>query len=58
MHGRAGIGIALVIFHLVAAGGLLYFMYTISKSLKKIAKNLEKKSPLTIAGNQSQQLAE
>ena len=44
-YGRVGFGIALVVFHLLIAGGFLYFMYCISKSLKKIADSLEKKPP-------------
>lgn len=55
-HGRAGIGIVFVVFPLLAAGAFLYFMYNISKSLKKIAKSVEKKSPPAIEGNQPPQL--
>jgi len=54
-YGRAGFGIFFVVFHLFAAGAFLYFMYCISKSLKKIADSLEKKSPPAIEGNQPQQ---
>lgn len=54
--GRAGIGIVFVVFHLLAAGAFLYFMFNISKSLTKIAKSLEQKSPLAIEGNQPQQI--
>ena len=54
-YGRAGFGIAFVVFHLLIAGGFLYFMYCISKSLKKIADSLEKKSLPAIEGNRQQQ---
>lgn len=50
--GRTGINLVFVIFHLVAVGAFLYFAYNISKSLKRIADNLEKKIPPTIEGNQ------
>lgn len=56
--GRAGFGIVFVVFHLLAAGAFLYFMYTVSKSLKRIAKNLEKNSLPAIEGNQSKQIFE
>ena len=56
--GRSGIGIVFVVFHLLTAGAFLYFMYCISKSLKKIAKSLEKKVPPTIEGNQPKQIIE
>ena len=56
--GRAGFGIFLMVFHLAAAGAFLYLIYNISKSLKKIADNADKKSLPAIEGNQSQQLFE
>ena len=58
-YGRGGfLGIAFVIFHLIAAGALLYYMYTISKTLKKISKNVEKKSLPLIEGNLPKQVFE
>jgi type IV secretory pathway VirB6-like protein len=57
-YGRAGFGIVFVVFHLLAAGAFLYLMYNISKSLKRIADTLEKKSPPAIEGKQPQQIIE
>jgi Na+-transporting methylmalonyl-CoA/oxaloacetate decarboxylase gamma subunit len=53
-YGRSGFGIVFVALHFLAAGAFLYFMYSISKSLKKIAKNIDKKVPLAIEGVQPQ----
>jgi hypothetical protein len=50
-HGRFVFGIVVVAFHILMAGGFLYFMYSISKSLKKIAKNLDKKDLPAIERN-------
>jgi hypothetical protein len=41
MHGHVGMGIAVGVFHIVVAGGLLYFVYNISKSLKRIVNHLD-----------------
>lgn len=57
-HGSAGIGIGFATFHIVAAGGFLYFMYTISKSLRKIAKRLDKNPLPVLEASQSKQVTE
>jgi hypothetical protein len=51
--GRSGIVIVFMLVHLLTAGAFLYFMYCISKSLKRIAKNLEKKTPSALEGTQA-----
>jgi len=52
-YGRAGLGIVFAMLHLIAAGAFLYFMYSIAKSLKKIANRPEKASAPTIEGTQA-----
>jgi len=42
MHGNIGFGIAFGVFHIVAAGGFFYLLYSISTSLKRIANHLDK----------------
>jgi len=42
MHGNFGFGIAFAVLHIAAVGGFFYFIYNISKSLKRIANHLEK----------------
>lgn len=56
--GRAGFGVFFIVLHLLTAGAFLYFMYNISKSLKKIADGFDKKFPPAIEGTQPQKIAE
>lgn len=43
MYGHLPYGIiAFQVFHVAVVGGGLYFLYSISKSLKRIANNLDK----------------
>ena len=44
MHGHWQFGIVSIGFHLIAAGAFFYFMFHITKSLKRIANYLEKKN--------------
>ena len=56
--GHAGFGIFLMVFHLTVAGAFLYFLYNISKSLKKIVDNQDNQPVSAIEGKQSPQLFE
>ena len=56
-YGRAGFGILFVVLHFLAAGAFLYFMYSISKSLRKIAKSLDKNPAQIIASAPPQQIS-
>ena len=55
-YGRTGFGIVFVVLHFLAAGAFLYFMYNISKSLKKIAKSLDKNTLPALPTNPTQQV--
>lgn len=55
-YGRTGFGIVFVVLHFLAAGAFLYFMYSISKSLKKIAKSLDKNALPALPATPSQQI--
>ena len=43
MHGHIGFGIFFGILHIGVLGGFFYFLYQISKSLKRIANHYENK---------------
>lgn len=44
MHGNIAFGIAFTVLHIAAVGGFFYFIYNISKSLKRIADHFEKEN--------------
>ncbi len=41
MHGHWQFGIVSIVLHLIAAGAFFYFMFQITKSLKRIANHLD-----------------
>ncbi len=46
MHGHWQFGIISLGVHLIAAGAFFYFMFHITKSLKRIANHLENNKPI------------